>query len=217
MKLLKILSILGFCALFLYWSIAAISKYISGPIISTVAYKFGDDGYGNIDFPTITICMDSFKWIVLAGMKNNCFSDWMHIFTFTNALELCTHDNDETGTTTTTGGLFGNMFEEEDDKQKFYPFKNIEDFLKASNMLEITDILGGFQFAERTKMEINASPSSFLSGNERMEYIKQFWQPILHYQRGICYSFEPKQYGKFPALYMGEELLKLELTFDVSL
>ena len=51
--ILRLLATLGFCAVFMYWSINAISKYIDEPISSTVSYQFGDDGHGNIDFPAI--------------------------------------------------------------------------------------------------------------------------------------------------------------------
>ena len=70
---LKVISVLFFSSIFLYWSINAIIKYRSNPTLSTVAYKFGDDGHGNFEFPAITICLDTFNWITLSpGMKNNC-------------------------------------------------------------------------------------------------------------------------------------------------
>ena len=69
---LKSFSTLGFCAIFMYWSTTAILKYLGKPISSTVSYKFGDDGHGNIDFPTITICLNSFNWVALSGIYYNC-------------------------------------------------------------------------------------------------------------------------------------------------
>ena len=36
-------------------------KFSSMPITSTVSYRFGDDGKGNIRFPTISICLESFE------------------------------------------------------------------------------------------------------------------------------------------------------------
>ena len=53
----KALSLLTFISIFLYWSITAILKYKSGETLSSVAYRFGDDGHGNIKFPAITICL----------------------------------------------------------------------------------------------------------------------------------------------------------------
>ena len=53
----KVLSLLSFTSIFIYWSIAAIIKYKSGKTVSSVAYRFGDDGHGNIKFPAITICL----------------------------------------------------------------------------------------------------------------------------------------------------------------
>ena len=72
----KFISILALILIFLYWSIIAIIHYESGPISSSVSYRFGDDGHGNYEFPAITICLDSFKWIGMSpnGMLNNCSS-----------------------------------------------------------------------------------------------------------------------------------------------
>ena len=72
----KFLSVLAFVIIFLHWSITSILFFESGPISSSVTYRFGDDGHGNYEFPAITICLDSFKWIGMSpnGMKNNCYS-----------------------------------------------------------------------------------------------------------------------------------------------
>ena len=53
----KVLTLLSFTSIFIIWSIAAIIKYKSGKTVSSVAYRFGDDGHGNIKFPAITICL----------------------------------------------------------------------------------------------------------------------------------------------------------------
>ena len=59
MRILRLLGTLGFCSVFMYWSFTAISKYTEGPISSTVSYQYGDDRHGYIDFPAITICLNS--------------------------------------------------------------------------------------------------------------------------------------------------------------
>ena len=86
----KVFSLLTFTTIFLYWSITAIKKFKSWPTSSTVAYRFGDDGHGNIDFPAITICLDSFKWIARSknGMKYKC--NQSRIKQFYESLEDCT-------------------------------------------------------------------------------------------------------------------------------
>ena len=53
----RFLSLLSFTSIFIYWSITAIIKYKSGEKVSSVSYRFGDDGHGNINFPAITICL----------------------------------------------------------------------------------------------------------------------------------------------------------------
>ena len=89
-RILRLLGTLCFCAVFLYWSINAINKYIDGPISSTVSYQFGDDGNGNIEFPAISICLDSFKWVVLSGISKNCSTSAANIPRLTDALRYCT-------------------------------------------------------------------------------------------------------------------------------
>ena len=213
-QILKLLSTLGFCAVFMYWSFNAISKYIDGPISSTVSYRFGDDGYGNIDFPAITICLDSFEWVYWSGMTKNCKTNG--IGRFTDALKYCTDEFTQSQTTTTTwcGGLFGCMFYE--DEEEIYPFKNIEDFLNASKVFDITDILSGFQFGQKyfkNKILVDQNTQTY---DIYEAYLKDSWKPTLHFERGFCYTFEPKRYAKIPVLYKGE-LLSITLNFQVSL
>ena len=71
---LKSFCFLAFFVLFLYLSLDALIRYQSWPTTSSVSYRFGDDGRGNYEFPAITICLDSFKWIGMSpnGMLNNC-------------------------------------------------------------------------------------------------------------------------------------------------
>ena len=98
---LKFLSILAFIIIFLYWSMTAIIHFESGPISSSVSYRFGDDGHGNYEFPAITICLDSFKRIGMSpnGMRGNCsrindglFSDDGY---FLYHLMHCTYDKNQ--------------------------------------------------------------------------------------------------------------------------
>ena len=62
--------------LFLKITLDSLILYQSWPTTSSVSYRFGDDGRGNYEFPAITICLDSFKWIGMSpnGMLNNCSS-----------------------------------------------------------------------------------------------------------------------------------------------
>ena len=211
---IKAVSVLALTTIFMYWSISAIKKYISVPISSTVTYKFGDDGYGNINFPVITICLDSFKRIALSGMSNNCSMGWRRIDNFHDALRFCTYDSTQSRTQTTTTeceGLFGCMFSE-DEEVSYSLFKKIEDLINASKTLNIMDILDTFQFGDgKDKISVNHNLGSDL----RYEYLKKYWEPTLHYQRGFCYTFDPSKYGKYPVLFNGN-LLQITLGLDVS-
>ena len=97
---IKFLSVFAFITIFLCWSIIALIEYNSGPISSSVSYRFGDDGHGNYEFPAITICLNSFKWIGMSpnGMMNNCLSTKDEHFedgTFLYHLMYCTYDKNQ--------------------------------------------------------------------------------------------------------------------------
>ena len=214
---LKALSVMGFTTIFMYWSIAAVTKYMSVPITSTVSYKFGDDGHGSIVFPTVTICLESFKWIVKSqGMNSRCMTE--NFDNFYDALLWCTYDSRESPKTTTEYSLIGNLFDEPN-VDPINKFKKLQDFLNASEMLDITDILRGFKFGYRHHKIL--STDGILSKNTREKRLKEWWKPIIHFEKGLCYSFEPKsitsgQFGQDIPVYYGGDILHLELDFDVS-
>ena len=104
----KFLSVLAFIIIFLYWSITALVFFESGPIASSVSYRFGDDGLGYYEFPAVSICLDSFKWIRMSpnGMKNNCSRT--EDTSFAESLLYCTYDNKRSSTNRTEGELIIN-------------------------------------------------------------------------------------------------------------
>ena len=220
---LKLCGKLAFGTIFMYWSIAAISKYISGPITSTVSYKFGDDGYGNISFPTVTICLD-FWWVLLSpnGMFNNC--SYLTKGGFHEALEFCTDDGTESTTTANYDCLTcfgGQLLDNEDNVEGIgvvNKFKDIQKLLSVAKMMDITDILSGFKFGymSDTSQIINTAPGQILSLEERHELMRTHWKSTLHFKKGFCYTFEPKRLGQHFPVYDGEDLLKMNLYFNVS-
>lgn len=220
---LKVISVLFFSSIFLYWSINAIIKYRSNPTLSTVAYKFGDDGHGNFEFPAITICLDTFNWITLSpGMKNNCsrltkikmlfsgkdkYLDF-GIHTFYDALKRCTAENDVTTQTSQKSG------EDDGEKNEIVDYyKKLDDLLHITNMtVEITDIVSRFIFGTLFggANSRNISASSYGS----KDLMKKLWEPTLHFEKGICYTFDPKLHGKFQV--NPERLLRAHIDFDVG-
>ena len=155
----KILSLLAFTIIFLYWSIAAIIKFKSKPTTSSISYTFGDDGHGHYEFPAITICLPSFNWITKSpnGMQKKCSrtrwslsSPW-----FYKALMMCTFPPK---------------------KPQIKPFKKIEDFLNISNMLEITDILRFSRFGK------------IFPKNSKGEELKKVWLPSLNFKKGAFHK-----------------------------
>ena len=88
----KVFSLLALTVIFLYWSATAIVKFKSLPTSSTVAYRFGDDGHGNIDFPAISICLETDFFFtslnrLLNGIKYKCRPN---VENFVESLENCT-------------------------------------------------------------------------------------------------------------------------------
>jgi hypothetical protein len=53
---LKVIFGLFLFAVFVYWSCNAISKFIHQPIATQIKFTYGDDKFGNIQMPAITIC-----------------------------------------------------------------------------------------------------------------------------------------------------------------
>ena len=94
MLVFKVFSLLTLTTIFLYWSATAIVKFKSLPTSSTVAYRFGDDGHGNIDFPAISICMDELGLSSIAespnGMKYKCHPLLPDYPKFFEMLKYCT-------------------------------------------------------------------------------------------------------------------------------
>ena len=95
----KILSLMTLTSIFLYWSATAILKFKSSPTSSTVSYRFGDDGHGNIDFPAISVCLDTsffFSKIykLVNGIKYKCRPSG-NVENFVESLKNCTASTPE--------------------------------------------------------------------------------------------------------------------------
>ena len=225
--ILKSLSVLGLYTVFMYWSINAISKYIDRPISSKVTYMYGDDGKGNIDFPAITICLDKFQWVALSRMTKNCSVTWNQIESFSDGLGYCTAENTDNDTEYDyySSGSYGNLFAQEEEKT--YPFENIEDFLNVSKTFDIDDILNGFTFGYRKDRQGRANyianfekykltQEEKISKGTKKFLLDEYWKPTIHFDKGFCYTFEPKTYfGKKPILNKGT-LISVSLDLNVS-
>ena len=123
-------------------------------------------------------------------------------------------------------------------------FNKIEDLLNVVKMIEITDILHGFRYGfEKTKKSENPidisrvqngtkNRGNYQGGEEILDWFKYFWKPSLHFERGICYSFDGvairlNQTSNEVFATMAKEamsksgnkgsMLSLSLSFDVSL
>ena len=124
----------------------------------------------------------------------------------------------------------------------------MEDLLNVTKIIEITDILKRFKFGfERNKEnlpiniqwrynyeideEILINYGNYQSDEEILDWMKYFWKQSLHFERGICYTFDGvaitlNQTGNgiiatmdrkatSKSMYNGD-MLSLDVTFDVS-
>ena len=57
-----------------------------------------------------------------------------------------------------------------------------------------------------------------LSPKTRIGLTKEIWKPFLHYEKGYCYTFDPKRYNfsQNSVVYKGENLLRIKMNLDVS-
>ena len=164
-------------------------NHFSKEMVHNVRFKMSSQRFAIIEVHEWAI--DSFHWIAISpnGMKENC-PDKIDA-AFINAVLECTGDGFKKE---------NNMREDEKEVNRF---TEIEDFIKAANFLEITDILASFWFVNN---EIDVD-----------KMIK--WEPKLHIVRGFCYIFESREVPVFMANdeMLSEKLSNLELELDVSL
>ena len=210
----QLISLLGLVTVSSYWAEAAICKYLSKPVSSTVSVKYGDDGKGNIRFPTITICLDSFRRITQSknGMYSKCSNE---AWTFHGALASCTADQAYGSTPsleTSTSAYNPFAIFDYDYETKVDKFQDIKDFLNVSNLIKVETFLEAFSFGDDIKIKND------INHNEKKELLNKFWKPILHYQQGFCYSFEPNDHGlnELPAYGKNKDIINAELKVNVS-
>ena len=117
----------------------------------------------------------------------------------------------------------------------------MEDLLNVTKMIEIKDILTAFMFGFEDEYPISINDFEFedvlinvgnYQGDEEiLDWMKYFWKPSLHFERGICYTFDDvaiilNQTGNdiiatesreamSKSRYKGT-MLSLHLTFNVS-
>lgn len=93
-------------AIFIYWSSYCISKFISPPILSSVSFTFGDDDRGNIEFPTLSICLNSFKTLTYppnGPFYDQCSSTAVRFYdTLRSCIEIPSLDPKPNTSSTTT-------------------------------------------------------------------------------------------------------------------
>ena len=107
----------------------AVQKYFSKPVSTTIAYRFGDDGNGNIRFPAVTICLRKYLHFSSAqpdletcassfGKKNHAFEETLKCFRQDDP------DNESTTTKESGDSGFPDLFTEGPTEEFFYRVRN---------------------------------------------------------------------------------------------
>ena len=133
---------------------------------------------------------------------------------FYDALEFCT---DIGSTTPSYEELSGTLFEYEEDNT-IHKFTRIEDLIEAAKVIKIEDIIHSMNFGNSERYD-HVIINHNWSPETRLELTEEIWELFLHYEKGYCYTFDPKKYNfsKNSAVYKGENLLRIKMNLDVSL
>ena len=84
-RLFWLLSVIILVGLLIYWCVLAIMKYSNEPIATSVEFRYGDDGLGNITMPMMTFCKKS---LYQKSIWKNCtYVDGPPFMTAINCIE----------------------------------------------------------------------------------------------------------------------------------
>ena len=146
-------------------------------------------------------------------MYSKCSNE---VWTFHGALTSCTADQaygstPSLETSTSTYNPF-DIFDYYDYSEKVDKFQDIKNFLNVSSLIKVETFLEEFTFGDAIKInkDINVI--------DKRELLNNFWKPILHYQKGFCYSFDPKDHllNELPAYGKNKDILNAEMKVNVS-
>ena len=134
---------------------------------------------------------------------------------FYDALQHCTDIGIKTPTYDSE--YTGDMFDFED-INTIHKFAKIEDLVEAAKVIRIGDIIQSMNFGNSEKYDA-VIINHMLFPESRLNLTEEIWEPFLHYEKGYCYTFDPKKYNfsKNSAVYKGENLLRIKMNLDVSL
>jgi hypothetical protein len=183
---------------------------MSSPISSSVSYRFGDDGQGNIAFPAITICLDNFQ---ILGQRESVKRCPVRITYFETLLKWCVGVTSEGFTT--NNGEFGNMFDYGYDDSSDL-FATVDEAIEAVR-LNVNDMIAEFSFGREIII------TEDLSYEYKVNFLSSIWTETIHNTDGFCFTFDPKLINASlmptiqPSLIGGgKTLLAINIVFQVS-
>ena len=190
-KFLKFTGTFVLLFIFTFWGFEAVQKFMSKPISSNVAFKFGDDNKGNFTLPAVTICIDNYKDFVRyrinsVGKCEYLASHGSFYDLLAKCLTLGSPDDPTTTTSATTTedySYFGGFFPTTE--TTIVTFDTMKEYLETIH-LGINETMKFFNYGSAIVMSFGG-----YSHNERIEALKELWIPTFDMELGQCYTFDP--------------------------
>ena len=201
-------------------------KFVSYPTSSSISFRNGDDGKGNIKLPSVTICPYDFREV--SGGEFNSLNKHCspQPGKFSEVYYLCydKHYYEKLSSTTTTTesyDLFGNMFDDEDewlgkeDKEPQKPFTTIPELMNGT-LIPIYDML--FEYNVGTSYSVNRN---VMTSKDAHKILETDWKMTIDHEKGACYtldhsllnySYVPQTYYRWPE---GNILIDIQLYLTV--
>lgn len=187
-RVARLLGTVALALTFTFWGHQAIVKFISKPISTKVYFRNGDDGFGNIQFPALTICLSDYRYFQRRFQQElldeKCYSGFNPV-QFRQVTLLCYGKHqDSTTSSTTEGEGFGDLFGDPIPETPTVLFDDINHLIEETS-LNASDMIFRYQLGNEREL--------FLGTGFENEYIEQDWFTSIDEIYGKCFTFEPRR------------------------
>ena len=169
---------------FAFWGTQALQKFNSKPVSSSISFINGDDKNGNLQFPALTICIDTLQFHFEKSLEQHCPSHWIQ--EYFNIFEYCVAEEkaeESTSTTEEYNNLFGNPYD--DYNEDYDKFATVDALMNFTN-IEAYDIINKFIYGNDIQIS-----KGMLSESVRHDYLSRVWIKTYEHQYGPCFTFDP--------------------------